>query len=126
MAIKVIDTSALAALVFVEPEGQRVAEMIQDDQLIAPTLLSFELANVCLTKIRRHPHQKPLLLAGFQSMTRLPLMLKEVNFSQVVELAQDLGLTVYDSAFLWLAIFFDIDLVTLDQALTKALKKMKK
>ncbi len=59
-------------------------------------------------------------------MTRLPLMLKEVNFSQVVELAQDLGLTVYDSAFLWLAIFFDIDLVTLDQALTKALKKMKK
>lgn len=125
MAVKVIDTSALAALIFVEPEGQRVVGMVDDADLVAPHLLPFELANVCLTKIRRHPSQRTLLLAGFQMVDQLPLTCMEVNFLEVLSLAEETGLTAYDSTFLWLAKNLDLDLVTLDKAVSKAFAKVR-
>jgi uncharacterized protein with PIN domain len=43
MAVKVVDASALAALLFGEPEAERLGNA----RLAAPALLGFELANVC-------------------------------------------------------------------------------
>ena len=53
--IKVVDASAFAALLFGEKEAEAVAASLGDARLAAPALLSFELANVCLSKMRRHP-----------------------------------------------------------------------
>ncbi len=39
MSVKVIDASALAAIVFAEPDGENVIQEINDDALVAPTLL---------------------------------------------------------------------------------------
>ncbi len=55
MPAKVVDVSALAALLFGEPEGGVVAGKPGNARLVAPALLFFELANVCLIKSRRHP-----------------------------------------------------------------------
>jgi len=65
MTVKVVDASALAALLFGEPEGETVAGRLGDAHLVAPALLGFELANVCLIKTRRHPAQGPALAAAF-------------------------------------------------------------
>jgi len=50
MAVKVVDASALAALLFGEPEAEAVAGQLSNARLVAPGLLAFELANVCLIK----------------------------------------------------------------------------
>ena len=120
MAAKVIDTSALAAVVFAEPDGQRIAAQMENHDLLAPFLLPFELANVCLMKIRRHPAQKTLLLAGYEMVSRLPLTFMAVNMTEVLDLAQDKALTAYDASFLWLAKTLDVELMTLDKTLAKA------
>ena len=39
-------------------------------QLVAPSLLDFEMANVCLSKMRRHPDQRDALLAAFRWRSR--------------------------------------------------------
>jgi predicted nucleic acid-binding protein len=117
LAVKVIDTSTLAAVVFVEPDGQRITAHIEAHDLIAPHLLSFELANVCLTKIRRYPTQRALLLAAYGMILPLPLTLTAVNMPEVLELAEIRKLTAYDASFLWLAQQLDVELVTLDTAL---------
>ena len=119
MAVKVIDTSALAAVVFAEPDGQRVASRLEEHELAAPQLLPFELANVCLTKIRRHPDKRELLLAGYGMVDRLPLTLMAVNMPEVVTLAEAKKLTAYDASFLWLAQELDVELVTLDKTLAE-------
>jgi len=119
MAAKVIDTSALAAVVFAEPDGQRIAAQLEEHDLIAPHLLPFELANVCLNKIRRHPAQRELLLEGYQMVSRLPLTFMAVNLTEIVILAEAKKLTAYDASFLWLAQQLDVELVTLDKTLAK-------
>jgi uncharacterized protein with PIN domain len=47
--IKVVDASALAALLFADPEAETIANRLEGARLATP-LLDFELANVCLIK----------------------------------------------------------------------------
>ena len=125
MSVKVIDTSALAAMVFAEPDGQRVAAQLEEHDMIAPHLLLFELAHVCLVKIRRHPVRRELLLAGYEMVNRLPLTFMAVNMTEVVTLAEAKKLTAYDASFLWLAQQLDVELVTLDKTLAKQVSPRK-
>jgi len=55
MTVKVVDASALAALLFGEPEAEKVASRLEKSRLVAPALLGFEIASVCLKKLRRDP-----------------------------------------------------------------------
>jgi predicted nucleic acid-binding protein len=120
MAVKVVDASAVAALLFGEPEADEIAEQFRDARLVAPSLLAFELANVCLVKMRRHPDQRPGLSAAFRLRARLVVEEIAVDHEQAVELGTAKGLTAYDASYLWLARELGAELVTLDRRLAKA------
>ena len=120
MAVKVVDASAVAALLFSEPEAEVVASALDGAELVAPTLLSFELTNVCVMKCRRHPDLRQALLAAFQLRGRLGIAETAVDHRDVLELALKYGLTAYDASYLVLARKLGAELVTLDEALTRA------
>lgn len=120
MAVKVVDASALAALLFGEPDAAAVARRLCAGRLIAPALLDFELANICLAKIRRHRADRQNLLAGFGLRTRMMIEIVAVDQGQVLALAETSGLTAYDATYLWLAQRLEGELVTLDRKLAAA------
>jgi predicted nucleic acid-binding protein len=120
MVVKVVDASAIAALVFGEPEAERVAGQLDGHALVAPSLLAFELANVCLVKCRRHPDQRDGLIAGFHLRGQLNIEELAVEHAAVLHLASETGLTAYDASYLWLAQRLGADLVTLDKDLARA------
>jgi predicted nucleic acid-binding protein len=120
MPVKVVDASALAALLFGEPEAEAVAGRLAGARLFAPTLLGYELANVCLIKSRRHPEQRAALRSAFKLRDRLAVEEVAVDHYAALELAAATGLTAYDASYLWLARRLGADLVTLDKQLAKA------
>jgi predicted nucleic acid-binding protein len=120
MAGKVVDASALGALLFGEPEGPAVAGRLQNGGLIAPALLPFEVANVCLKKMRRHPNRRDALVSAFEMLDRMALDIVEVDHGAVLRLAERVGLTAYDASYLWLARRTGSELVTLDRQLEAA------
>lgn len=120
MAAKVVDASAIAALLFGEPEAGSVAGQLRDGRLFAPPLLWIEVANVCLKKMRRHPELRTSLRAAFRLLDGLTIERADVNHGEVLDLANDTGLTVYDAGYLLLARKLDAALVTLDQQLASA------
>lgn len=120
MAVKVVDASALAALLFGEPEAEAIVERLGDARLVAPTLLGFELANVCLTKCRRYPENRPALMEAFRLRDRLAIGEAAVDHDEILKLATATGLTAYDASYLWLARQVGGELVTLDQGLATA------
>jgi len=120
MAVKVVDASALAALSFGEPEAEAVADRLGDARLVAPGLLVFELAKVCLVKWRRHPEQRPALMAAFRLRGRLRVEEVAVDHDDVLALAAATGLRAYDASYLWLSRQLGAELVSLDQQLAKA------
>lgn len=120
MAVKVVDASALAALLFGEPEGPAVAAALQGAPLTSPALMPFEMANICLKKVIRHPAERDRLLAGFALLDRMKIDTVEVEHEAVLLLAERTGLTAYDASYLWLAQQLNAELVTLDRQLEAA------
>lgn len=120
MPVRVVDASALAALLFGEPEAEVVAERLGEARLLAPALIGFELANVCLIKSRRHPEKRAMLTAAFKLRGQLALEEVAVDQDETLELAAATGLTAYDASYLWLARQLGAELVTLDSQLAKA------
>ena len=92
MAGKVVDASALGALLFGEPAGAAVAGRLRDAGLIAPALLPFEVANVCLKKMRRHPDRRDALLAAFGMFDRIEVAIVDVDHGEVLGLAERVAL----------------------------------
>ena len=124
MAVKVVDASALAALLFGEPEAEQIAGRLTAARLVAPALLGFELANVCLIKCRRHPGQNDTLRTAFALRSRMQVEEIAVDQDESLALAATTGLTAYDASYLWLARRLDAELVTLDRQLGKAAAKL--
>lgn len=121
----VIDASALIAVVFGEPEGEAIREQCRGATLIAPQLLDYEIANICLVKQRRHPDIADQLARQFAAFQRLELQRLPVHIGEVHSLAAETGLTAYDAAYLWLALQQHCPLVTLDKALNKAMQRLR-
>jgi predicted nucleic acid-binding protein len=120
MAVKVVDPSAIAAMLFGEPEAEAIAARLEGARLFAPALLAFELANVCLIKCRRHRSQRAALTEAFGLRHGLGVQAVAVDQDAVLALAFAVGLTAYDASYLWLARDLDAELVTLDRQLAKA------
>jgi predicted nucleic acid-binding protein len=115
----VIDASALAAVLYDEPEAPAVLTGCQQE-LIAPTLLPYEMANVCRTKMLRRPDEARRLLDCHRSMSRIEIRLLEPDWETLPQLAHRWGLSVYDAAYLQLARCEDAALITLDARLAAA------
>ena len=118
--VAVVDASAVAALLFNEPGSDDVAERFGHGRLVATSLLPYEVANVCVTKIRRYPDQEGALLRAFSMISALDIEFITVPFDEVVALACETALTAYDASYLWLARELRSDLLTLDRALDSA------
>lgn len=125
MAVKIIDASALAAVLFREPEAEEIASRMRGFMLVSPALLPFEIASVCLKKIRRHPAQRSALLAAYRLLSRMEIIPTEVDLNEAIALAERKKLTVYDAAYLWLARKLGVELITLDQKLVEAAEEAK-
>lgn len=120
MDIKVVDASAIAALLFGEPDANKIAEQLSNARLVAPALFGFELANVCAIKSRRHADQREALKRAFELRHRLGVEEVAVDHDAILDIAAETGLTAYDASYLWAARQFQAELVTLDRQLATA------
>ena len=122
MSATVVDASALAAVLFHEPEGPLVLEACRGLRLLAPDLLDFELANVAVTRQRRQPADSEWIQKQFEVFLCVDIARLPVDIAAVVSLAAMTQLTAYDAAYLWLAHDQRCGLVTLDRALQAAMR----
>lgn len=116
----VVDASALAALLFGEPDGPEVASRLQGQAMLAPTLLRYELASVCTKKIAERPAEAAAFLSALGLFARLGVREVQVPAEGLVRVARETGLTAHDAAYLWLARELGAGLVSLDRRLSAA------
>ena len=92
--------------------------------LIVPTLWPFEIANSLLVLLRRKKIIAPERDRALAALARLPFTVDDEGprfaLGRISELAADHGLSVYDGAYLELAMRRKLPLASRDQALCKA------
>jgi len=124
MPVRVVDASAIGALLFGEPKAEEIVDALGDAPLAAPALLWFEVASICLKKVNAHENKTEDILSAFNLMDQLLIQGVEVEHQKVVQMARKLGLTTYDASYLWLALRLNGDLVTLDEKMREAMSLM--
>lgn len=120
MTDKVVDASAIVALLFNELTSDEILRRVRHATLRAPNLIGFEVANACLKKIRAAPSEREKLLEAFSLLDALSITLDTVDLKAAVALAEQMKLSLYDASYLWLARTLDAELVTLDEKLARA------
>jgi predicted nucleic acid-binding protein len=120
----VLDASAfVAALLPDEPVHAAAVQWLDRFRtravdLVAPTLLTYEIANSVLVaerRTRRLPAETVDVV--LDHIERLQIELVHVSPTAAVATARRYGCAVYDAAYLWLADDRGIDLVTADRRL---------
>jgi predicted nucleic acid-binding protein len=125
VSIAVVDASALATIVFLEPDAAAARDRLKRHQLAAPRLLVYELMNAAVKKLRRHPGQAALIRGGLSKALseEFDISWSDVDADGVLDLSTETGLTAYDASYLWLARYLRAELVTFDSALETAARK---
>ena len=117
--IRVVDASAIAAVLYGEPEGATIRAHLRGDTMLAPHLIDYELANASLRRIRREPARAPAILAMLEGLNTLAIRRVATPAPDVAALAVKTGLTAYEASYLWLAMSNDAELITLDVRLAR-------
>lgn len=119
-----VDASALAALLFGEPDAAAVSERLSNRHLMAPTLLRYEVTSVCVKKRERYESRWNDLAEMLSLYPLLGIDEVQADASAVAALAVRTGLTAYDAAYLWTGRMLDAPLVTLDRRLAAAARDL--
>lgn len=118
-ATVIVDASAVAAVLFDEPEAAPVMASI-GGPLVAPGLLRYEMASICAAKLQREPARARLTLQRYRLLSSLDIEYAESDWHALPVLARQWELSAYDAAYLQLALGRKAALVTLDARLAAA------
>ena len=126
MAAVVIDASIASAWCFPDEQTDYTKAVFQAVlssavDSVAPRLWAYQIRNSVLMGLRRGRISKPDSEQFLVSLNELNVRLREpASYDEVFSLAQEHGLTVYDAAYLDLAIHELLPLASLDRQLLRA------
>ena len=128
----VLDSSITLAWVYtdeVTPAVRQVFELISQNGAWVPGLWRLEVANVLEMSVRRKRHSAAFRDATLADLAQLPIQVDAETDRQAwgatLHLAVRYGLTLYDAAYLDLAVRRSCPLATLDEDLRRAASKEK-
>jgi len=127
MSVVVVDASAILAVVFPDERNGLAFDLgrrLLESYPIAPAIWPTEVANALVVGLRRGRITAAQLEACFTALSRFEVAVQSppelATIGRLCDLALEDGLTIYDAAYLSLALRHGAALVTLDEALASA------
>jgi predicted nucleic acid-binding protein len=120
----VLDASVAACWAFLDERDTRADlahAKVRSDEALVPSLWWFELRNILIVNERRKRITEPDTAIFLRGISCLPIRIdRDPQEAGVLRLARTHRLTVYDAAYLELALREGIPLATLDDPLSAA------
>ena len=119
MPDKVVDASVVAALAFEESRADEAEDLLRDARLFAPDIFPYELASVALKKTKDEPSRSFDIAMRLRRALSIRVELISTAPLELLILAFETGLTIYDAAYLHAARGLGCPLVTFDKKLAR-------
>lgn len=127
MSAFVLDCSVTMIWCFedeIDPACDALLDRLRRDEALVPALWHWEVANVLAMAVRKGRVVAAEVVSRLALLTSLPIRTDSEGFSrawrETMALAEAHGLTVYDAAYLELALRSGVPLATRDKALRDA------
>jgi predicted nucleic acid-binding protein len=121
----VVDASVLIAVITNEEEKERLTKITNEVELVAPLSVHWEIGNAFSSLLKRRRIMLEDALQAINIYLQIPVRFVEVELTDCIELADELGLYTYDAYLLRCATKYHLPLLTLDNPLREAAKKKK-
>jgi predicted nucleic acid-binding protein len=118
----VVDCSVIAAVLFDETNRDVATQALSGKELYAPELLADELVSVAVRKARSG--LQDVAKQGLDDFAELELTRCRTDVRAQSRLALEYELSAYDAAYLWLAAELGAPLVTFDERLGSAARRL--
>jgi len=119
----VVDASILIAVITNEDEKEKLVAMTNEAELIAPLSIHWEIGNAFSSLLKRKRITIDEALQAIEIYLQIPVRFVEVELTESLELADELGLYAYDAYLLRCAAKYRLPLLTLDARLIQAAKE---
>jgi predicted nucleic acid-binding protein len=121
---KVVDASVIAALAFLESRAEEARDLLRDATLFAPEILPYELASVALKKTKVEPSRRFEFATRLHGALSIKVKLVATAPLDLLELARETNLTIYDASYLQAARRLGCPLVTFDAKLARHARRI--
>lgn len=113
----VVDTNVLLAVACDEPDKPVLVEAAAGHELLAPSVLPFEVGNALSALFRRGILSRDEAVRAWDAVQAIPVGLCEIDVRAALELAADRRIYAYDAYFLECSLKWRAPLLTLDRKL---------
>jgi predicted nucleic acid-binding protein len=121
----VIDTSALLAVVGLEPERAELIRLTKGATLVAPSSLHWEVGNALSAMFKRKAVELDDALRVLDAYAAIPIRLVDPSLQQAVRLSQQLNIYAYDAYVIACAINQRAPILSLDNVLKDQARSLK-
>lgn len=121
----VVDTSVIIAVIANEPEKERLIELTQGSDLIAPHSVHWEIGNAFSAMLRRKRITGEQALRAIEVYRRIPIRFVDVELEVSLQIADRLGIYAYDAYLIQCALRYRSPLLSLDENLLSSARHMK-
>lgn len=122
----VVDAPAVLTVLLDEEKPAKIKQALTDYaqqrlDLLAPSLLKFEVGNALRSAVSRRRVSQPCARDLYQKFLKLPIKyVQTLNLAEVLNVALKHKLSFYDASYLFLAQNLDLELLTLDKKLNSS------
>jgi predicted nucleic acid-binding protein len=121
----VIDTSALLAVVAMEPERTELIRLTRGATLVAPSSVHWEVGNTLSAMFKRKAIELDDALKVLDGYASIPVRLVDPSLRQAVQLCRELNVYAYDAYVIACAINQRAPILSLDNVLNERARSLK-
>jgi len=116
----IIDTSAIIAVITNEPHKQKLLNLSNGHELIAPRSIVWEIGNAFSAMLKQKRITMEQSLKCINIYEKIPMRMVEVDIRIALEIANRLNIYAYDAYLIACAHKYKFPLLTLDKGLSLA------
>jgi predicted nucleic acid-binding protein len=120
----VIDTSAILAVVGLEPERAELIRLTKGATLVAPSSVHWEVGIAMSAMFKRRAIELDDALRMVDAYAGIPIRLMEMTLAQAVELSHKLGIYAYDAYVIGCALNQRAPILSLDSVLKERARSL--
>lgn len=120
----IADTNTFIAVALNEPEKDKIIQLTEGHDLIAPDVLPFEIGNALTAMMKKNALKKEEVESAWEIIHQIQVDLRHTNIKSALSIAIKYNLYAYDAYFLECAYNLRSLLLTLDIGMQKVAREM--
>ncbi len=118
------DTNTFIAVALNEPEKNKIIQLTEGCDLVAPDVLPFEIGNALTAMMKKGTLNSDEIQTSWEIIQHIPVELRHIDIKSALNIAATFNIYAYDAYFLECAGSLKCPLITLDHGMQKIAQEM--